>query len=328
MNDLIRVLVVDPAAIARRVLRETLDKDPRLEVVGTARSGHDAREKVAELDPDVITLDLGGLLLDSMELLGALPAGRPRVIVVSPAGEERGRTQIALDAGAADFVVKPAALGPKQLGELGELLAQKILTSRPPPSSRRRLLGKRVVVIGASTGGPQALSTLLARLPAELPVPIAAVVHMPPGFTADFARRLDRDSALDVMEAQDGLALRPGLVVVGQAGVHIRIERLGERAMVVLGPRPYESPHCPSIDVLFESAAAAYDSGVLAVVLTGMGVDGLEGARAVHNAGGTVLTEAESSSVVYGMPRSVFRAGLADAEAPIEEMAGMITAFL
>jgi two-component system chemotaxis response regulator CheB len=185
-----------------------------------------------------------------------------------------------------------------------------------------------MLLIGASTGGPQALTRLIGALPATFPVPIALVLHMPAGYTETFARRLDGDCELDVTEARDGMPLRPGLVVVARAGMHLSLAPKADGWACKLDVLPLDTLHRPAVDVLFSSAAAHVGAGALAVVLTGMGSDGLRGATLLHAAGGRVLTEAESSCVVYGMPRTVFEAGLASAEAPIETMAALICEYL
>jgi two-component system chemotaxis response regulator CheB len=186
----------------------------------------------------------------------------------------------------------------------------------------------RVLVIGTSTGGPQALTRLLTALPGNFPLPIAAVVHIPPGYTQALARRLDQVSALSVVEAWDGLELRAGQAVIARAGMHLRLERRGPRSFAWLDLKPILTPHRPAVDVLFESAAAEFGAGVIGVVLTGMGDDGLSGSRAIRAAGGKVLAESEESCVVYGMPRCVFEAGLAEAQAPLDQMAAEILKLL
>jgi two-component system chemotaxis response regulator CheB len=182
---------------------------------------------------------------------------------------------------------------------------------------------KRLVVVGASTGGPQAITRLLRALPASFPVPIALVMHMPAGYTAAFANRVDEESELRVVEASEGLVLVPGMAVIARAGHHLRIEARPDSLRAHLDLHPASSAHRPSVDALFESVAPL-GAQLVAIVLTGMGDDGTVGARAIRAAGGTVLTEAESSCVVYGMPRSVKEAGLSKAEAPITEMAELL----
>lgn len=340
----VRVLVVDDSAFARKVLREVLSRSPRIEVVGAARDGLEALEQIAALRPDVITLDLAMPQLDGLGVLRMLTGPDAPRVVVSTAGGESLEVVAALQAGAIDMVRKPSALATGRLYEVGDELVGRVLAaadasfraarSTPPPppvtpaplapAQRRHDGSPRVLVVGASTGGPQALTRLLGALPGDLPVPLALVLHIPRGYTEAFARRLDDVSPLRVVEAHEGLVLRAGEAVVARAGEHLSLVREGDLVRAHLHLDPSASAHRPSVDALFESAARAYGPAVLAVVLTGMGDDGLIGARAVRAAGGVVLTEAESSCVVYGMPRCVRDAGLSAAEAPIEAMAALV----
>jgi two-component system, chemotaxis family, protein-glutamate methylesterase/glutaminase len=336
-----RILVVDDSAFARKVLRDVLSLHPGLEVVGTARDGLEALEKIEELRPDVMTLDLAMPNLDGVGVLRAL-AGRPspRVVVVSIAGSDSQPGLAALDAGAVELVHKPTALATDRLFEMaGELVAavRAAAAARVPQESLapaadalavRVAATKRVVVIGASTGGPNAVARLLKAFPADFPVPIAVVLHLPPGYTGPYAARLDGSCALRVREASDGLALEPGTAVIAQAGYHLKLRERDGGLAVFTDLQPSDTPHRPSVDVLFASAAEATGRATLGVVLTGMGDDGLAGSRAIRAAGGEILTETESSCVVYGMPRSVWDAGLATAEAPISRMAAEIVARL
>lgn len=181
------------------------------------------------------------------------------------------------------------------------------------------------MLIGTSTGGPQALTRLLKALPADFPAPIAIVLHIPVGYTAPLAERLNSECAIEVLEAEDGLALRPGRAILAKAGIHLRLAGAGDALTVRLDTEPSDSVHRPSVDVLFQSAAPCLGKRALAVVLTGMGSDGLIGARAITEAGGQVLTESEASCVVYGMPRVVKEAGLSLAEATLAQMAAELS---
>ncbi len=335
------MLVVDDSAFARKVLRESLSASPEIDVVGIARDGLDALERISELKPDVITLDLMMPNLDGLGVLRGLSAlpDAPAVVVVSTLDESSELGIAALVAGAFELVHKPTALALDRLYELGEELVRKVIAAgtarkrfhvaKTPSEARllRAAVARRtaMVVVGASTGGPHAISALLRALPKDFPVPMAIVVHLPPGYTEAFARRLDGDCELDVVEAQDDLCLVAGTVVIARAGFHLRIcpDAGGWKAGLNLAPA--DSLHRPSVDVLFESAAEHVGSGALGVVLTGMGNDGLNGSRAIHAAGGRILTEAESSSVVYGMPRCVFEDGIALQQVPLE---GMLEAIL
>jgi len=205
----------------------------------------------------------------------------------------------------------------------------KNLHVEPPkiqlPSISPRPRNVDAVVLGISTGGPQALRYLLPQFPADFPVPLLIVLHMPMGYTAMFAAKLDELSPMEVCEAQEGLVLRPGLAILGQAGFHLTVARAADgQVRTCLTDSPTEKPHRPSVDVLFQSASEVFGSRTLAIVMTGMGSDGKEGAGWIKAHGGKVLTEAEESCVIYGMPRSVDEAGLSDGHAPLRGMAEAI----
>jgi two-component system chemotaxis response regulator CheB len=331
-----RVLVVDDSAFARKVVREVLT-GAGFDVVGIARDGLEALEKISELKPDVVTLDLVMPNLDGLGVLAALQSGNaPRVVVVSMAGEESALGIAALHAGAVVVVRKPTALALDRLYDLSSELITAVRTAAaarsprpvdgtvphagPVPSAAKHA----VLVLGASTGGPQALTRIIKSLPGKFPLPVALVLHLPPGYTQPFAERLDRDSDVEVLEAEEGLEMRPGRVMVARAGMHLRLRRVGHEVRAALDLHPADTPHRPSVDVLFESAAQAYGARVLAAVLTGMGNDGTRGAQAIHAAGGMVLTEAEHSCVVYGMPRCVVEAGVSAGSFGLDLMASEI----
>lgn len=334
----IRVLVVDDSAFARKVVREVLQA-AGMEVVGIARDGLEALEQIATLKPDVVSLDLVMPNLDGNGVLQALSAlqdgSAPRVVVVSMSNEDSAIGAEALQHGAISIVRKPTALATDQLYELKDALvkavreaaAAKVVLPRPVslPAPRTRSTHRHsLVVIGTSTGGPNALTQLLAAIPADFPAPIAIVLHIPAGYTAELAKRLDRGSTITVVEAEEGLQLQPGVAVLAPGGLHMTVANTAGVMRVQLASAPFHEPHKPSVDVLFESAAKHAGAGVLGVVLTGMGSDGLRGARAIVAAGGEVLTEAEASCVVYGMPSVVKEAGLSSSEAPLEDMARLI----
>ncbi|HYG67318.1 MAG TPA: chemotaxis-specific protein-glutamate methyltransferase CheB, partial [Anaeromyxobacteraceae bacterium] len=334
-----RVLVVDDSAFARKVMREVLSAAPDLEVVGFARDGLDALEKIEALAPDVVTLDLMMPGLDGPGVLRALPPARaPRVVVVSTADVESELVVEALALGAFDFVHKPTSLATDRLYELGGELVRKVRAaaeSRPAtgPSAvavRRAPAERtphppvsgdvRLVVIGTSTGGPAALNAVLPALPAALPVPVLVALHIPAEYTAAMAERLDQESPLRVIEASDGLVLGPGTVVLARGGLDLTVADTAAGLVARTGFDRSRNYH-PSVDALFESAARACGAGVLGVVLTGMGDDGLVGARAIRAAGGHLVVESEETAVVYGMPRAVWDGGLADARVPVDRVA-------
>ena len=332
----IRVLVVDDSAFARKVLRETLSRSPLLEVVGIARDGLEALEKIAELAPDVVTLDLVMPNLDGLGVLRALPAaGGPRIVVVSISDSDSALGVEALQSGAVDLVQKPTALATERLYDLSDELVAKVVAAaaahpcistatplvvRPTPSPG----AVRLVVIGTSTGGPAALTRLLAGLPADFPAAIAIALHIPAGYTETLARRLDETCPMRIIEASEGAELPPGTVALAPGGLHLRVKAAGDRIITHVDANPLTAPFCPSVDLLFQSAAML-GPAVLGVVLTGMGNDGVAGATAIRQAGGRVVTEAEGSCVVYGMPRAVVEASQSDGQALIDAMAAEIS---
>lgn len=333
---MIRVLVVDDSAFARKVMRQILAPAGDIEVVDIARDGLEALERIEALRPDVITLDLVMPHLDGLGVLRSLAKqGAPRVVVVSTSDADSELGIQALELGAVDVVAKPTALASDRLFELRDDLLAKVRAAagaRPliaavePEVAAVAAAATKVelVVVGTSTGGPPALTHLLTALPADFPVPIAVALHIPAGFTEALARRLARTCRVRVVEASDGLVLEAGMVAIARGGEHLCIVRDGERLAVRVGPEPSHTAHKPSVDVLFESAVRTVGPAVLGVVLTGMGDDGLAGARAIRGAGGRVLTESPESCVVYGMPRAVAEAGLSAGRAPIHLMAEAI----
>lgn len=349
-DETIRVLVVDDSAFVRKVVREMLSRHADLEVVGTARDGEEALQYVEELRPDVVTCDLMMPRVDGVEFVRRQMRRRPLpILVLTSSPEDAPRVLETLQAGAVDLVRKPTALATDELLSIREQLAQKVRDAAravvgnlrgeaPPEAAVPPLLASAfspavppvagkvdVVVIGISTGGPQALRRLLPMFPADFPVPIALVLHMPVGYTALYAQKLDEICALEVVEAHEGAELRAGRVIVAQAGRHLVLRRtITGKVMAHLSMQPIDKIHRPSVDVLFRSAADVYGERVLAVVMTGMGDDGKQGASWIKACGGAVLSEAESSCVIYGMPRSVAEAGLSDAAVPLEGMAQAI----
>jgi two-component system chemotaxis response regulator CheB len=342
MTDKVRVLIVDDSAFARKTLRTVLSGHAAIEVVGIARDGLEALEKIVDLKPDVVTLDLVMPNLDGIGVLRALPAEHaPRVVVVSITDSNSELGVMALQLGAVDLVQKPTALATDRLYELNDELIRKVLQAatikrRPPqpqpsipPIPRVPIATKvQLLVIGASTGGPQAITRLLAALPGDFPVPIAIALHIPVGYTDALAARLHDQCALDVAEAQEGMLLRPGLAVLAQGGQHLTIQRYGQQLRAHVSDQPRDQLYYPSVDLLFDSAARVALGHTLGVVLTGMGDDGSRGAAAIRKAGGAVLTEDEASCVVYGMPRCVVEAGLSSESAPLELLAELITKYL
>jgi len=337
LDRVLRVVVVDDSAYVRKVVREMLSRSPFLEVVGAARDGAEALRLVEELRPDVVTCDLTMPGLDGHGFIGEQMARRPvPIVVISVMAQNEHRVLAALEAGAVDFVQKPTALATERMLDMASELVTKVkaagrasvdrlaavatepvVVNRSPAGARR----VDVVVVGISTGGPQALKRVIGSLPPDCPVPVAVVLHMPIGYTELYARKLGEVSAVAVSEAQSGERLVPGAVVIARAGMHLKLGRDEAGELVVrLDTEPRETLHRPSVDVLFRSAAEVLDGRVLGVVMTGMGADGTEGAAWIKARGGTVITEAQETCVVYGMPRSVVEAGLSDAAIPLDRM--------
>jgi two-component system chemotaxis response regulator CheB len=341
----IRVMVVDDSVVVRKIVTDVLSADPDIEVVGTAVNGKIAVAKLEQLKPDLVTMDIEMPEMNGIEAVRAIRATRSRVpIIMFSTLTERGAsaTLDALSAGANEYVTKPANVGSvgQSMESVREQLIPKIkaLTGRPvsvgpartaapPPPPRpvapRTGPGKKpaVLVIGSSTGGPEALARVLPQLPASLPVPVLLVQHMPPVFTRQFAQRLDRLCPLRVVEATDGSPLTPGTVHLAPGDHHLVVRtspRSGTRTGLNQGPP--ENFCRPAVDPLFRSVVTAFDGAVLAVVLTGMGSDGRNGAAEVRAGGGTVLVQDQVTSVVWGMPGAVAQAGLADEILPLDRV--------
>ena len=332
---LIRTLVVDDSAFVRKVVREILTRSPFIEVVGMARDGEEALAQAQELKPDVITCDLIMPRMDGVEFVRRQMQAQPLpILILTSSPQDANGVLQALEAGAVDLVQKPTALATNALLSIREELVEKVKAaagathlklaparSPNPVITTSKASRMDILVIGISTGGPQALRFLFSQIPADFPVPIAMVLHMPVGYTKMFAEKLNEISPLAIKEAEEGDLLEPGKVLLAQAGQHLLFKRsVSGQVTANLSPHPSETPHRPAVDVLFESATEVYGSRVLAVVMTGMGDDGKQGAAWVKAKGGTVLTEAEESCVIYGMPRVVVEAGLTDGSYTLEMM--------
>ena len=338
----IRVLIVDDAVVIRRLLSDLLAEDPEIEVVGTAANGEIALTKIRRLNPDLVTLDVDMPVMDGLETLGEIRKDFPKLpVIMFSSLTLRGAevTLNALAAGASDYVTKPANVGSVVAGtqSVREELIPKIkvfcapvLDSRSPgiqqavAAKRRRPQRIDVVAIAVSTGGPNALDKLLPALPADFPVPLTIVQHMPPLFTRTLAQRLSSRSEISVHEAAAGDVLRKGAAWLAPGGYHMSLTRKIAAVQIHTDQSPPENSCRPSANVLFRSIAELYGPRALAVVLTGMGDDGLRGCQEIRDAGGQIIVQDEQSSVVWGMPGSVAMAGLADAILPLEQMASEI----
>ncbi|MBL9079069.1 MAG: chemotaxis response regulator protein-glutamate methylesterase [Planctomycetes bacterium] len=343
MTTATRILVVDDSSVARSLVVQVLTGEPGL-VVETAADGQLALEQIDRQPPDLVLLDVEMPVLDGISTLRAIRRQHPRLpVVMFSALTQRGAaiTIEALVAGADDYLPKPR--GMEGLAAMRDQLRSDLLQRvrslcgrnrqpgkpRPTPTAAVLPAGRiDVLAIASSTGGPNALAELLPALPRDLPVPVVVVQHMPATFTTMLAKSLDAKCDLEVAEGQDGGAVVPGRVWIAPGGQHMVVRRDGDRHVLGLNQEPPENSCRPAADVLFRSVAQTYGSRVLAVVLTGMGSDGCAGSAQIRRAGGAVLAQDEATSVVWGMPGAVARAGLADAVLPLTELAPAIVARL
>jgi len=346
----IRVFIIDDAAAMRRLIAEALAADAELEIAGSAENGRVALDRIPHARPDVLVLDLEMPVMGGLEMLAELRRAHPRLPVIVFSSDSRPGAEATLDAlwlGAGDYVTKSQAHSPAQavrhihaelVPRIKALCASRTpqpaperthpaaarAAAHPPRSREARRATVQLLAIGASTGGPNALGTLLPELGAEFPVPIVIVQHMPPLFTRFLAERLSAKGGLPVREAVDGDALAPGYAWIAPGDFHMRLESTGTSVRVRLDRGPQVNSCRPSVDTLFTSVAEVFGAGALAVILTGMGQDGLKGCERIVTAGGRVLAQDESTSVVWGMPGMVARAGLADRVLPIDQLAAEI----
>ncbi len=337
----LRVLVIDDSAVVRRSVANVLRAHPDMVLAGLAENGQVGLDRIAELQPDAIVLDLEMPVMGGLSVLAKLRAKRSSipVIVFSAVGTRQAAEALdALALGAVAFVMKPTARSRDSLeNELVPLL-QALGSGRRsasgdlrPSQEEPRVIPAstapvRAIVIACSTGGPKALTSLLSTLPGTLAVPILAVQHMPQPFTGLLAERLNRLGALTVTEGAHGDAVEPGHVYVAPGGQHMSVVETGSGIALGLDDGPLVNSCRPAADVLFASAAQVFESGVLAVVLTGMGRDGLDGTRAIVAAGGSAIVQDQASCVVGSMPGAVANAGLASAVAPVEQLALVLRA--
>ena len=340
----IRVLVVDDSTVMRTALSRMIAAEPDLEVVGTASTGMEALGKIGSLNPDVITLDVEMPGLDGLETLRCIMFQFPRpVIMVSSTTEEGAEiTFNALDAGAFDYVpkqlstsfdvartrldltakIRAAALSRGSHPALG---SHRSLPHFAPEPRRLSSPSPTVVALGTSTGGPKALQEILPLLPRDLSVPILIVQHMPPGFTAPFAQRLNGLCAVTVREASQGEPVLPGVVYIAPAGMHMTVERSSDSlGLICLDPRPQNYPHMPSVDVLMGSAAKNFGNSTMGIIMTGMGSDGVQGMRAIHRQGGLTVGQDEATCIVYGMPRACAELGILQRVVPLSQIPAQI----
>jgi two-component system chemotaxis response regulator CheB len=337
-----RVLVIDDAILVRKLLTDVLNQDAELEVVGTAATGSIGLQKIPHVQPDVIVLDLEMPEMDGITTLKHIRTTYPKIPVVMFSSLTEHGAAITLDAlslGAVDYVTKPAHIGKVTTSKeavLAELCAkikalhpqqtEKKNTRKGPQkdSAQHEPRGKNpieVLAIGVSTGGPNALAEVFTRLPSSFDLPIVVTQHMPPVFTKMLADRLSMKCSLPAHEGRDGMQVLPGNIYIAPGNYHMTLSRQEDDVFIALNQEQQENSCRPAVDVMFRSIVRTYGSNVLGVVLTGMGVDGLAGAQCIRDAGGQVLVQDESSSVVWGMPGAIADAGIAHAIVPLHDMA-------
>lgn len=348
----IRVLIVDDSVVIRRLLSDELSKDPDLEIVGTAATGKIGIAKIPQVNPDIVTMDIEMPEMDGLEAVTEIRKiyDKLPIIMFSTLSQRAARETLeALSRGANDYVTKPANVGSASLAmqRVRDELIPKIKTlcpglgSTPAPPAPPRIKPASsiptkgndasasqsqvdIVAIGVSTGGPNALNDLFDALPRDLPVPVVIVQHMPPVFTKCLADRLTAKSKMIVQEGASGMALAPGQAWLAPGDYHMVVTQKGTRVVLDLNQSPPENSCRPAVDVLFRSVAQVFGGRTLAVVLTGMGEDGLRGCQVLKECGAQIIAQDEASSVVWGMPGAVSDAGLADQVLPLNLIANSI----
>lgn len=340
LNRPVRVLVVDDSAMVRQIFERELGRDPMIEVVGAASDPYFARDKIVALKPDVLTLDIEMPRMDGITFLRRLMRHHPLpVIVVSSLTPKGGEVALeAMDAGAVDVLCKPGAA--YTVGDMSIELIDKIKAAarvnmaarkaRPPAAAPPARLAmtkttNKVICIGSSTGGTEALTAILTRLPANAPG-IAIVQHMPEHFTRSFADRLNSLCAIEVKEAENGDAVAPGRALIAPGNYHMLLKRSGARYLVEVRNGPLVGRHRPAVDILFKSAAKFAGANAVGVMLTGMGRDGADGMRLMKDAGARNIAQDETSCVVFGMPKEAIAAGGVDHVLPLDQIAGKMLA--
>ena len=347
----VRVLVVDDSAFMRKSLTTMLEEGKQIHVVGVARNGEEAIQQVQQLKPDVVTMDVempGMTGLQALQqIMSKFPV--PVIMVSSITVEGAQETLQALEWGAVDFVPKQLDGVVSKIADIQQQLVSKVLAARYAGAKLKRMpvtgsvkpgvmpakalssqsvsvtRGSKLIAIGCSTGGPQALFEIMPTIPADCPAGIVIVQHMPKSFTKPFADRLNNLCALEVREAVDGDEVKPGRVLVAPGGMQFRIVKKSITSSVVkLSPNIENHPHAPSVDIMLKSVAALYGERTIGVILTGMGHDGLEGMKAIKAAKGRTVAQDEASSVVYGMPKAVVEAGCAEKVVSLSKVVGEI----
>ncbi len=342
MADKLKVLVVDDSFLMRRIISDVVNSDPQLEVVGKAKNGKEALEMLAAFNPDVVTLDINLPERNGIDVLTDIMRIKPTKVIMLSAYTRVGASATikALELGAVDFIAKPSgeiSLGLKKLRSeiidkiklAGNVNSDKYFSDYEteksvPVEKETEISVKKLVIIGASTGGPKAILSLMKDIPADIDAAFIIVQHMPKGFTLSFAERISWQAGVKAKEAEEGDIISPGKVFIAPAGSHLILRKDEGQVKIKLTDDAFVNFVKPAIDVTMASAVEIFGKDIIGVVLTGMGRDGLEGARKIKEAGGKIFVQDEESSVVWGMPGAVAKAGLSDGVLPLSQIAGML----
>lgn len=348
MEQKIKVLVVDDSFLMRRVISDIVNSDPELEVIGKAKDGEEALTKILDLEPDVVTLDINLPVKNGIDVLSEIMKKKPTRIIMLSAYTRSGAsaTMRALELGAVDFIAKPSGEISLGLDKLKNEIVAKIKMAarvdlpkylsgfKKPQAAAVEVLEaeaagiKKLVIIGASTGGPKAILDIMRDIPADIAACFLIIQHMPRGFTLTFAERIAWQSGIRAKEAEEGDIIDRSRVFIAPAGFHMVLEKTKNSVVIKLTDDPQVNFVRPSIDVTVLSAVEIFGKDILGIILTGMGKDGLEGARKIKEAGGRIIVQDEETSVVWGMPKSVVKAELADEVLPISKIAERLIAHI
>lgn len=352
MTNQVKVLVVDDSAFMRKLITDFLHEDPRFNVIGTARNGKDAIEKVKKWQPDVVTLDIEMPVMNGLEALRVIMSEHPTRVVMLSSTTQQGaeNTLLAIAHGAVDFIAKPSGSISLDLEKIKEELINRVATASKAnieglelkknevPSVEvverdnkqpQKINSKRLVCIGTSTGGPRALQQVLTKLPATINAPILVVQHMPAGFTKSLAIRLNSICEIIVKEAEDGDILESGTAYIAPGGYHLKLKAAGNGLSICLDQSEPLNGHRPAVDAMYESISKIKNYNKIAVIMTGMGSDGAKGLRALKSSGNTIaIAESEKTSVVFGMPKSAIATNLVDEVVNLEEIAPTIMKYI